>query len=249
MVVIALPIAESDPLQGKPSYVYRLARSVLRKNLMRLQAIHVLNGYEKMSDSSLEIVRNIIEDSISFSYILSSKNPEDLAHTFFEFRHIQAKQNLDYYSKIPDYPGEDLAIRRNDINQQYQRVSSKYPQFFNEDGSPRHSWSKDGVEGMAKKLIKRKHYSKSDMRNMLRAYNLGSRKVHFNPEDLLYYYDQSNWDKASLRSLDIAIKATAGSFISIVIRYFDAVNYYSEKKMGSEEVDRLYSLLEKIHTE
>lgn len=249
MVDIALPTAESDPLHDISSYVYRLVRSVLRKNIMRLQAIHVLNNFDKMSDSSLEIVRNMIEDSISFSYILSSDDPEKLAHTFFEFRHVQAKQDLDYYSKIPDYQGEDLESKKAEINKEYGRIKKEYPEFFNEDGSARHSWTKDGVEGMAKVLIKRKHYSKSEIRNILRAYKVGSRKVHFNPEDLLNFYDQNNWDRASLRSLDIAIKAAAASFTSIVVRYFDAVNYYDNTITGKEVIDKLYAALESIHEE
>ena len=247
MVDITLPTAESDPLHNTSSYVYRLVRSVLRKNIMRLQAVHVLNNFDKMSDSSLEVVRNMIEDSISFSYILSSDDPEKHAYTFFEFRHVQAKQDLDYYSKIPDYLGDDLEKRKKDINKEYLRIREDYPQFFNDDGSPRHSWSKDGVEGMAKVLIKRKHYSKSEIRNILRAYKVGSRKVHFNPEDLLNFYDQNNWDRASIRSLDISIKAAAASFTSIVVRYFDTVNHYDSTISGKEVLAKLYTALETIH--
>lgn len=45
------------------------------------------------------------------------------------------------------------------MNKEYLHIKDEYPEFFDDDGSPRHSWSKDGVDGMAKVLIKRKNNS------------------------------------------------------------------------------------------
>lgn len=248
MVKVALPVAESDPLGDKPSAIYRLARNVLRKNIMRLQAISVLNTFEKMSDSALEIARNIVEDTISLSYILSDDNPEKLADEFFQFRHMQAKQDLDYYSKLPDYIGEDLEKNRAIINQEYRRVIKDYPS-FTKDGSPRHSWSEDGVEGMARTLVKRRHYTKGEIRNVLRVYQLGSRKVHFNPHDILNYHDQFVWDKETKRALEFSIKGAAASFTSLVVRYYDTVRHYDSSINDKEVIEQLYQLLEKINND
>ena len=247
MVGIVLPIAESDPLHDTPLFTYRLVKSVLRKNIMRVQAIFVLNTYDKMSDSGLEIARNMIEDTISVSYILSDEDPEKLAQKFFEFRHIQAKQDLDYYSRIPDYLGEDLEKNRLSIDTEYKRVLAEHPEFTYDDGSPRHSWSKDGVEGMADKLRKRKLYNKTELRNMIRIYQRGSRKVHFNPEDLLNFYDQTTLDSKSMQSLEVTIKATAASLTSLVVRYFDTIKHYDKSTDGSEVIEQLYVILEQIH--
>jgi hypothetical protein len=134
-----------------------------------------------MNDSVLEIARNTIEDSISISYILSDDptNPEGLAHEFFDFRWVQAKQDLDYYSKIPDYVGDDLNKNRALINKEYKRVLSQYPEFVDKEGNARHSWTKQGVHGMAKQIVKRKLYNNQEKRNLLRVYEVGSRKTHF----------------------------------------------------------------------
>lgn len=247
MVEIALPIAAADPLGNDPTMVYRLAQNTLRKNLMRVQSVAILNGYDKMSDSALEIARNIIEDAISLSYVLSddTDGPEEQAHKFFEYRHVQAKQDLDYYSKLPDYMGEDLNERRDAINREYERVLEEYPEFKNKDGSHRHSWSKNGVEGMADILRKRGCYSKAEIRNMLRVYRLGSRKVHFNPEDLLNLRDQEAWDRSSVRALEYSIKGTAAGFVSVVVRYFDTVRHY-DTEVDDSKLEVSKDLLTKI---
>jgi hypothetical protein len=245
MVRLALPLAESDPLKGTSSYTYRLVRSVLRKNLMRVQSVVLLNKYEKLGDSSLEIVRNMIEDAITVSYILSSTDPEALAKCFFEYRHIQAKQDLNYYTKFPDYTDEYTDITA--VNGEYKRVMTKYPEFKNKDGSPRHSWSIDGVEGMAKKLVKRNIYRKQEVDNMLRAYQLGSRKVHLNPDDLLKLYDQKSWDVASIRSASISIRGAAASLTSIVVRYHDTIRHYDKNIDTANIDDKLYDLIATIN--
>jgi hypothetical protein len=247
-VEIIKPVADADPLGNTASVAYRVVRNVLRKNVMRVQAIAVLNTYDKMSDSALEIARNTIEDSISVSYILSDPtSPEKLAHQFFEFRWVQAKQDLDYYSKIPDYIGEDLDKNRQMINEGFKRVIGEYPDFTNDDGSPRNSWSRQGVDGMAKQLVKRKLYTVQEMRNLLRAYQRGSRKTHFNPVDILGFHDQDTWDKSSITSLDIAIKAVAAGFTSLVVRYFDIVSHYDKTVDGSDTISKLYDIQEQIH--
>ena len=247
MLDATLPVAEADPLGKIESGTYRVARSVLRKNIMRLQSIIVLNGYDKMSDSSLELVRNMIEDAISLGYILSDENLEEKANSFFQFIRIQDKQDIDYAIKLSPKITNELRQKRNQVYKDYRKVRTGYPKYFKDDNSPRHSWSEHGVDGMADILRKRRVYTKKEIRNMLRAYQLGSRKVHFNPHDLLNYYDQGVWDHASKKSLEISILGAGAGFTSIVVRYFDVIWHYDKNSNGKEIVQVLYDLLEQIH--
>jgi len=84
MIAMVLLIAAADPLHNVSSAAYRIARIVLRKNLMRIQAVYLLNSTEKLSDCALELARNMIEDTISLSYILSDPvSVEATAESFF----------------------------------------------------------------------------------------------------------------------------------------------------------------------
>lgn len=120
---------------------------------------------------------------------------------------------------------------------------------MDKEGNVRHAWTKDGVEGMIKKLIKRKLYTKEQARNMMRAYQLGSRKVHFNPHDILNYYDQSSWDKGSEQALEVSIKTTAASLMSLIVRYYDTLNHFDKTIDGSKIIRDLYKIHDEIYAE
>jgi hypothetical protein len=248
-LLLVKPVAESNPLGDTSSLTYRIVRNVLRKNVLRVQAIITLNTLEDMNDSVLEIARNTIEDSISVSYILSNdlSSPEKLAYEFFEYRWVQAKQDLDYYSKIPDYIGNDLDKDRALINKEFKRVISEYPEFVDKEGNARHSWTKQGVHGMAKQIVKRKLYNNQEKRNLLRVYDVGSRKTHFNPLDILGFNGQKTWSKPSSHDLDITIKVLSATLTSLVIRYFDIARYYDNSVDGSKIILKLYDIQKQIH--
>jgi len=248
-IAVVKPVAESNPLGDTPPLTYRIVRNVLRKNILRIQAITTLNTVKDMNDSVLEIARNTIEDSISISYILSDDpaNPEKLAYEFFEYRWVQAKQDLDYYSKIPDYVGDDLEKNRALIDKEYKCVLNQYPEFVDKEGNARHSWTKQGVHGMAKQIVKRKLYNNQEKRNLLRVYEVGSRKTHFNPLDILGFDGQKTWNKPSPHDLDITIKVLSATLTSLVLRYFDIVRYYDNSIDGSEIISKLYDIQKQIH--
>lgn len=248
MAKIVLPVAGSNPLSANnPPVTYRIVRNTLRKNVGRVQAISTLNNCEKMGDSALEIARNMIEDAVSVSYILSDVDPEKAAAAFFEYRHIQEKQDLNYYSKIPDYLGDDLEKRRSLINDEYKRVLEDFPEFVKKNGDAHHSWSKSGVEGMGEDLRKRGLYSKPEIRNMLRVYQLGSRKVHFNPRGLLGYDDLTSWSNSDKQAQEYSIKGAAAAITSLTVRYFDTVRHYDRSIGGTDVVGQLYKVLASIN--
>jgi hypothetical protein len=247
MIQTHIIIAEKDLLHDTPSVIYRLGRDLMRKNNTRAQAIAVLNTYEKLSDSSLEITRNMIEDVISYSYILSDNDPEKLAETFFEFRWVQLKQDYDYYSKLGAYKDPDH-ISLTKIKSEYSRVMNEYPEFKRPDGSPSHSWSKNGIEGMSGALVKRKVYPKDEMRNIMRMYQRGSRKTHFNPQDLLNYADQEKWDKESFDAARGSILTAAASLISLTIRYYDTIAHYDPELYDNDAINALYGFQQKIQS-
>ena len=85
---------------------------------------------------------------------------------FFQYRHVQDKQDLDYYSRIPDYIGEDHMKVHEEVNANYETIKKTHPEFFHSAGGPRHTWSDQGVVGMAEIPRKRKLYSKKETRNM-----------------------------------------------------------------------------------
>lgn len=247
MIEVAIPIGDADPLQKVSSAMYRIARNTLRRNIMRVQSGAVLLTYDKMSDSALEIARNVIEDAISLSYLLSDKDPEKMAMQFFEFRWVQAKFDHDYYSKIPDYMGAELWITKEKIDSEYSRVVKMYPEFLDKFGQPRRSWTKQGIMGMMKQLVVRKVYSKAERDNILRAYEIGSRKTHFNPDNILEFHDQEAWNLAQLKSTEHAIRALASGFMSIIVRYYDTLWYYKPKHPGIRNIQRLYKLQSEIN--
>jgi hypothetical protein len=247
MVKIMIPIADADPLARASSSMYRLSRNTLRRNVMRVQSAALLLEYEKMSDSALAISRNIIEDAVSLSFILSGPNPESFSMQFFEFRWVQAKQDFDYYSRIPDYIGPDLNTGRQQIEEEYRRVIAEYPDFTDREGNARNSWTDQGIEGMLKILVRRNVYSRAEKRNMLRTYQLGSRETHLNPDNILEYHDQNTWTMSDIRARDTAIKSLAAGLTSIYIRYIDTVIHYKKTYTWKRNAKRMNKLLEKIH--
>ena len=246
MIKMHIEIASADPLGKTPSAIYRLGRNLMRKNNTRAQAIATLNLFEKMSDSALEITRNMLEDVLSYGYILSDSDPEKQANKFFEFRWIQAKQDYDYHHRLGYYKDPDNQASVKKIKTEFDRVMEEFPEFKSKDGTPANSWSKDGIDGMAKTLVKRKIYNKDDMRNILRMYQKGSRKTHFNPEDILNYADQASWDESSFDAACKSLLTAAASLISLTIRYYYTVSYYDKKLYDHDKVKALYDLQQKI---
>lgn len=228
MIATVLPLSEDDPLGHVPSELYRLSRSILRKNLMRAQCVLVLSGFQKMGDGALEIARNMLEDVISLNYILISQDPVKSTHVFYEFRWVQMMQDYRYYKKLKGYKPSDSIASVKIIKAEHKRVLATYPE-FKKGNSEAVSWSPVGFDSMAASIARSPHYSKEDIDNIKRIYLKGSRKTHFNPEDMLNYFDQEAWDKASTEATRNALLACGSALNSLTLRYNDVINSYDDK--------------------
>ncbi|MDZ7785763.1 MAG: DUF5677 domain-containing protein [Candidatus Saccharibacteria bacterium] len=248
LIAAIIPLAEAHPCEGKRTELLAVMEGTLRKNIMRIQAINLLCGEEKMANSAFELTRNMIEDVISVEYVLASKDPELSAHKFYEFRWVQLKEDLDYYRDVGvEVNVDDFPDTETNIEKEYARVISGYKDFTDKEGKPVRSWARKDVEMMLGSLKKKGVLPEGQIRTVLRTYVDGSRKTHFNPVELLAHMEQDVWDHTSQGSQKLALLVSSSSLVRLSTRYIDLISKINGKNTHHDIAAKANAFLNELH--
>lgn len=166
----------------------RLLEGTFRKNLTRLSAILSLAGSESedLSGPAAEIMRNMIEDTVSIAYIhVEPRKSSALIERFFSFRWVQLDEDAKFYKSVGALADDTLASIAEDIGAKSQEAKSLHDGFVRSDGSVNHAWTRRTINDMLAKLNKKGIYPDDKVGALLRAYTEGSRQTHFNPQGVL----------------------------------------------------------------
>lgn len=242
-----IPLAESHPCQDNGTEYLRILEGVIRRNLMRLQAVNLLCAEEKLADSAFEITRNILEDTICIEYIFA-KGAKEYSRQFYAFRWVQLKKDADFYQSVGNtLNSEEFPCSKEQIEQKFQHIISDYPDFIHDDGNPSRSWIRRDVDQMLQSRELINNLDTLQIRTLAQTYLIGSRKTHFNPQEILSIMHQETWDESSSRSRRLALLASSSSLVRLTTRYVDEISRIEEQPTFHDIANKANELLNKLN--
>lgn len=193
LVELAQPFDWEAPSKRKDcTDELRLLEGTFRKNLTRQSAILHLAGSESedLSGPATEIMRNMIEDTVSIAYIYAEPAKSSaLVERFFSFRWVQLEEDAKFYDSIGSLADETLRSIAENIAIKSQEAKALYHNeqtgFVRPHGIVSHSWIRKTIEQLLADLQKDATYPRNKVGVLLRAYINGSRQTHFNPQGTL----------------------------------------------------------------
>src|SRR3989344_5974051 len=99
LIEITLPLVNGNPVPQKGTDFLRVLEGLFRRNGVRLQAIHMLSRHPVTSNTALEVVRNMVEDTVGVDYMFAN-DKEKMAGKFFNYIDVQLFHELEYSKKL-----------------------------------------------------------------------------------------------------------------------------------------------------
>jgi len=242
LLAITHPIVIQVPI-GKSAFL-RVMETSYRRAYHTLAAIHRLSDDNILGSSASILTRSMLEDSVSIEYMLAT-DKEVKAQRFKDFYFVQAKEDNEYIKEqgLTDHP--DIKESVAEIDKEYERVKAD---FKLSDGRYMRSWDGKDVDGMLRdiKKIKPKLFSKEQIKTISRAYLMGNRKAHFNPIDLMIYFDEDAIKASYEQSMVEALLVALGMYIRLTTRYIDEISANAGKNTYHVIAKRTRELLEEM---
>lgn len=210
----------------------RILEGVFRKGYFTLQTIVVLADMvekDKQSQitfggSILDLSRRVFEDMIYMEYINESGKKEEYSKQFFDYIHIDRKNDLDFLLNS----GVKIDHKIIEI------VKSKYenaPQKLKD----RHNWAGQSVEQIITWLVKKGKIEELRKADVLKIYTAGNRKNHTSPSDILGHLFQETLDIDSEQDIEMGLMITHGSLVKIGIQFANETESTEEIKKALRE--------------
>lgn len=209
----------------------KVLEGVFRKNYFTLQTLVIL-GQQVQQDpeklmifagSALDLSRRTLEDMIYMMYI-HDRDKDKYSKQFLDYIPIEVKQDLIFLLDA----GADISKKIVDkINSNYDKAPKKLKN--------RHNWSGQSFEEILQWFVDSKIIKNNEIGTILKIYNLGNRKNHTSPSDIMGHVYTDSLYGTSANDLDMAIMITFGSLNRIALLATDEIEVEEEIIKGIED--------------
>jgi Family of unknown function (DUF5677) len=205
------PIVEApSPEGGKFTF---LLNTIFRKAAMTYSAVcHLGSNPEHFGDSSLALVRKIVEDVITVKYMIAI-GKELQAERLERFMWMQLRQILEDRRKRkidPEKIGLFSKAEIELIDQKYEEVKDEF--MHKTTNKDLHNWAELNIEKQLELLFDKDKIKESEFNNYALMYTEGNWKSHLNPYDVVGY---NNVSLHTLSSLEAHAKALSFGAVAL----------------------------------
>lgn len=211
----------------------KILEGISRKSYYTLYSILQLANDKFCGDAILDLSRSLLENVIGNEFI-KLKGRDELAKKFQAFIDVEIKNDMDFLIESGMPPSEEFRIS---TDQNFEKIKTD----FLRRGEVSRSWAKCSVEEMIVELVKSHVINDDDKRVMLQTYNMGNRKNHLSPIDILSYWRQDT------REVNLEQSVNTGVLFSIISHYKIVSDFATE--LGEKELcTQLEKYLERLNS-
>lgn len=237
-------LAKSYP--EKTNEFLKILVGIYRKNVFTLYSIRWLANQPMLSDSTLDLARSMIEDTITVEYMIAN-DKEKMAKKFQRYLWIQLHQVSEFMKTIgQDASKNELQIDTKKVDKKYQVVKKEFTHYSKVGATDLRSWTGRDVETLIKELSEKKALSEFDISRTSIGYVYGCWKNHLNPYDVASYLDSETHEISRNQAARQALVYGATCLIRLTTRYIDELRFISGKNVFNEVGKTVVELLQKM---
>lgn len=233
-------LAEAHPLPKNKDKFLRIIEATYRRNTFTLLGISYLSEKSFLADSAMDLVRKMIEDTISIEYMIL-KGKEEMAERFSKFIWMQFHQNMEFLKTTgANFADLGLAEKPQEIEKKYQEVKAEFT--HKPTNTDLRSWVGKDVESMLEELKEAKALNDFDISRTAIGYVRACWKNHFNPYDVGAYLTSDLLEASAQEAMNHALIFGATCLFRLTTRYIDHVrgvagaNLFKEDFKKADEV-------------
>ncbi len=220
-------LAESHPApDNKNDKFLRVLEATYRRDTFTALAISFLSQKVALADSAADLVRKMIEDTISIEYMIA-KGKQKMAERFQRFMWIQFHQNKEFLKTTgANFKALGIAGKSEEMEKKYQEVR---PEFIHKGSkTDLRSWigndARD-VEDMLQQLhkMKKAKLSDFDVSRTVIGYVRACWKNHFNPYDVMAYLTNDLLEASTQEAMNHALIFAITCHYRLTTRYIDQI--------------------------
>ncbi len=231
-------LAEAHPApQNETDEFLRVLEATYRRDTFTALAISYLAEKLSLADSAVDLVRKMIEDTISIEYMIA-KGKQEMAKKFKRFMWMQFHQNKEFLKTTgANFEALGMAHKSEEMEKKYLEVR---PEFIHEASeSDLRSWigneAKD-VEDMLQQLKKMGAMNDFDVSRTAIGYVRACWKNHFNPYDVNAYLTNDLLEASTQEAMNHALIFAATCHYRLTTRYIDQIREATEDNNQFEDI-------------
>lgn len=214
-------LAESHPAPKKDDEFLRVLEATYRRDTFTLLGISFLSQNILLADSATDLVRKMIEDTISIEYMIA-KGKQEMAKKFRRFMWMQLHQNTEFLKTTgANFDALGLSSKRDEMEKKYQEVRLEF--IHKPTNTDQHSWVGIDVEKMLKELKELKAMNDFDVSRTAIGYVRACWKNHFNPYDVYAYLSDDLLEASAQEAMNHALIFGATCIYRLTGRYIDQI--------------------------
>lgn len=238
-------LAEAHPLPKDGDNFLRTIEATFRRDTYTLLAIAYLAKHEQLADSAMDLVRKMIEDTISIEYMIAN-GKEEMAKKFQKFYWVQLHQDTEFLKTTgADFKALGVEESLLSIEKKYQNVRADF--IHKPTGEDLRSWIGKDLETMLEELNKNNALSEHDISRTVIGYIKGCWKNHFNPYDVNSYLTSDWLDASSHDAMNQALVFGATCLYRLTTRYIDHIRYLAKENFFEDEAKKIAIIWEKLN--
>lgn len=237
-------LAKSYP--EKTNEFLKILVGIYRKNVFTLCSIRWLADQPMLSNSTLNLARNMIEDTISVEYMVAN-DKEEMAKKFQRYLWVQLHQVSEFMKTIgQDVSKNELQIDTKKVDKEYQAVKKEFTHCSGASESDLRSWIGKDIETLIKELYEKKALNEFDTTRTSIGYIYCCWKNHLNPYDIAGYLDNETHEISRNQAIRQALVYGATCLIRLTTRYIDEIRFASGENKHQVVGEKVVALLNKM---
>ena len=241
------PLAEVHPLPKSDDDFLRVIEATYRRDTFTLLAVSYLSRNVSLADSAMDLVRKMIEDTVSIEYMIAN-GKDDMAKRFKRFLWMQLHQDTEFLKTTgADFKLLGVEEKLSEIEEKYKEVR---PDFIHKpSGEDLRSWIGKDVETMLEELKQKKALSDHDISRTVIGYVKGCWKNHFNPYDINAYLTNDLLEASSHDAMNQSLVFGATCLYRLTTRYIDHIRHVAQKNEFEDVAQKIKKVWEKLNPE
>jgi hypothetical protein len=230
----------------KTNEFLKILVGIFRKNVFTLYSIRWLANQPMLSDSTLDLARGMIEDTISVEYMIAN-DKEKMAKKFQRYLWVQLHQVSEFMKTIgQDASKNELKIDTNKVDKEYQKVKKEFTHYSKSGESDLRSWTGKDMETLIQELYKKNALNEFDTTRTSIGYIYGCWKNHLNPYDVSGYLDNETHEIGRNQAIRQALVYGATCLIRLTTRYIDEIRFAGGENKYQETAEKVLAVLKKM---
>ncbi len=233
-------LAEAHPCPHNTEDKFlRVLEATYRRDTFTMLAISYLSQKLPLADSAVDLVRKVIEDTISIEYMIA-KGKQEMAEKFQKFMWIQIHQNKEFLKTTgANFEALGIAQKSEELERKYQEVQGDF--IHAPTQTDLRSWigndAKD-VEDMLRQLKQMGKMNDFDVSRTAIGYVRACWKNHFNPYDVMAYLTNDLLEASTQEAMNHALIFAATCHYRLTTRYIDQIRETTHDNNQFEHVHK-----------